>query len=124
MSNKMIMFVMSDGSKTIATLEAWARAGVTGATILDSSGIAHTVKQMATHDDLPLIPSLRAILRTQEHTNRMLFSVVEESFNIAELVRVTEEVIGSLSVPHVGILIVLPVIEVYGFHKHEKLFEE
>lgn len=119
--SKMIVLVLADGSKTMATLEAWARAGVTGATILDSSGIG---QQLAGHDDLPLIPSIRAVLRTQEHTHRTIFSVVPDAFNIQELIRTTEAVTGPLAAPHTGILIVLPVLDAYGLRENESLFSE
>ena len=119
--SKMVMLVMADESKTIPTLEAWARVGVTGATILESSGIG---RQLAEHDDLPLIPSIRAVLRTQEHTHRTIFSVVPDTFSIADLIRATEAIIGPLADPHTGILVVLPVLEAYGLRENEKLFAE
>lgn len=119
--SKMVILVLADGSKATATLEVWARVGVTGATILDSSGIG---QQLAGHDDLPLIPSIRAVLRTQEHTHRTIFSVIPDTFNIPELIRATEVVTGPLAAPHTGILIVLPVLEAYGLRENESLFAE
>jgi hypothetical protein len=119
--SKMVLLVLADGSKTMATLEVWARAGVTGATILDSSGIG---RHLAGHDDLPLIPSIRAVLRTQEHTHRTIFSVVPDAFNVQELIRATEAVTGPLADPHTGILVVIPVMEAYGLRENESLFAE
>jgi len=119
--SKMIVLVMADGGKTNDVLQTWARCGVSGATILDSSGIG---RQLAGRDDLPLIPSLRAVLRAQERTHRTLFSVVSDSFDIPGLIRATEEAVGPLSAPHTGILIVLPVLEVHGLRTNETLFSE
>lgn len=119
--SKMIVLVMADGGKTSDILKTWARTGITGATILDSSGIG---RQLAGHDDLPLIPSIRAVLRAQERTHRTIFSVVPDAFDVPELIRVTEAVVGPLDAPHTGILIVLPVLEVYGLRENEKLFAE
>jgi len=119
--SKMIMLVLADGSKALETLQVWARVGVAGATILDSSGIG---TQLAGHDDLPLIPSIRAVLRSQEHTHRTIFSVVRDDFDVQELIRVTEAVVGPLAAPHTGILIVLPVLEAYGLREHGNLFAE
>lgn len=117
--SKMVILVLADGSKAMATLEAWARVGVTGATILDSSGIG---RQLAGRDDLPLIPSIRAVLRTQERTHRTIFSVIPDTFDSLELVRATEAITGPLEAPHTGILIVLPVLEAYGLRENEGLF--
>lgn len=119
--SKMVMLVLADESKAIPTLEAWARAGVTGATILESSGLG---RQLAARDDLPLIPSIRAVLRAQERTHRTIFSVVPDAFDIPALIRATEDVVGPLAAPHTGILIVLPVLEVYGLRENENLFTE
>ena len=119
--SKMIVLVMADGGKTSDVLQTWAHAGVSGATILDSSGIGH---HLAGRDDLPLIPSIRAVLRAQERTHRTIFSVVPDAFDIPNLIRVTEEVVGPLAGPHTGILIVLPVLEVHGLRENERLFDE
>ncbi len=117
--SKMIILVLADGGKAMATLEAWARVGVTGATILDSSGIG---RQLAGHDNLPLIPSIRTVLRTQERTHRTIFSVVPDAFDISELIRATETITGPMAAPHTGILIVLPVLEAHGLRENETLF--
>ena len=119
--SKMIVLVMADGGKTSDVLQTWARIGINCATILDSSGIG---RQLAGHDDLPLLPSIRAVLRAQEHTHRTIFSVIPDTFDIPDLIRATEDVVGPLAAPHTGILIVLPVLEVYGLRENEKLFSD
>ena len=111
---KMILFVLDDGAKTHAVLEAWARCGITGATLLDSSGIG---RQLQASDALPLIPSLRSVLEQQEHTHRTIFSVVADAFDIPGLVKATEEIAGPMRDPHTGIFIVLPVMEVIGLRE-------
>lgn len=119
--SKMIVLVMADAGRAGDVLQTWAQSGVAGATILDSSGIG---RHLAGRDDLPLIPSIRAVLRAQERTHRTIFSVVPDSFDIPGLIRATEEVTGSLAAPHTGILIVLPVLEVHGLRENESLFVE
>jgi nitrogen regulatory protein P-II 1 len=116
---KLILFVLDDPSRTVPVLEAWARAGVSGATILQSSGLG---RELQSRDDLPLIPSLRAILREQEQTHRTLFTIVPDSFDIPALIGATETVTGPLADPHTGILIVLPVLEVHGLREGETIF--
>ena len=81
-------------------------------------------RHLAGHDELPLIPSIRAVLRAQEHTHRTILSVIPDTFNIPELIRATESVVGPLIAPHTGILIVLPVLEAYGLRENERLFTD
>jgi nitrogen regulatory protein P-II 1 len=116
---KMILFVLDDPEKTMDVLEAWARVGVSGATILESSGLGRVLN---TRDDLPLIPSLRAVLSTQEREHRTFFSVLADSFDLAPLIAETELVTGPLADPHTGILIVVPVLQVVGLREGETLF--
>jgi hypothetical protein len=117
----MIMFVLDDPTKTLGVLEAWARVGVSGATVLESSGLGRALNS---RDDLPLIPSLRAVLSKQEHDHRTLFSVLADSFDLAPLIAETELVTGPLADPHTGILIVVPVMQVVGLREGETLFTE
>jgi hypothetical protein len=117
---KLILLVLDNPDQTTAVLEVWARAGITGATILESSGL----EASGGRDDSPLFPSLRAVLRLQERMHRTLFSVVADSFDVPGLVRATEEVTGSIADPHTGIFIVLPVLEVYGLREGGQLLVE
>ena len=114
---KLILLVLDNPDQTLAVLETWARAGISGATILESSGLGRQL-------DLPLFPSLRAVLRSQERMHRTLFSVVPDGFDVAGLVRATEEVTGPIADPHTGIFIVLPVLEVFGLREGGTLFSE
>lgn len=118
---KLILLVLDNPDQTLAVLEIWARAGISGATILESSGLG---RQLVGRDDLPLFPSLRAVLRSQERMHRTLFSVVPDAFDVAGLVRATEEVSGPIADPHTGIFIVLPVLEVFGLREGGTLFAE
>jgi hypothetical protein len=43
-----------------------------------------------------------------------LFSVVEDETVAEQLVRVTKQVVGDLTRPGVGLLVVMPVLKVYG----------
>lgn len=116
---KLILLVLDDPAKTVPVLEEWARAGVSGATILESSGLGRALQA---RDDLPLIPSLRSVLATQERIHRTLLSVLADSFDLRPLIAATEKVTGPLADPHTGILIVIPVLEVYGLREGETLF--
>ena len=118
--NQLILFVLDDVSRLEDLLAAWEKAGVRGVTLLESTGM-HRVQARSGRDDLPLMPSLRALLSSREEHHRTLFTVVEHEETIDAVIRATEQVVGDLSEPGTGILFVLPVSRAVGLHKtHHK----
>ncbi len=116
---KMLIFVIHDPANVDAVVRKWADLGVGGITILDSSGWVQKFGERIIRDDLPLFPSMRRILREEEATNRTIFSVIPDEFSINELVLETEKIVGKLEDPNTGILIALPVLDVYGLRVGE-----
>jgi nitrogen regulatory protein PII len=112
----MILCVVHDPEKCQALLDAWKEAGVTGATILHSTGIGR-LKGNGMWDDLPLFPGMDDLLEHEEYFNRTIFSILEGDEAVDQVVRATELVLGDLSLPDTGLLAVLPVLRVYGSKK-------
>lgn len=115
-----IVLVLDDPNKAFDVVKAWLEAGVSGVTMVDSAGLGHFVGQRGTRDDLPIIPSLASLLRSREETNRTLFTVVPDDFNVETLVAATEKVTGTLNDPDTGILFVLPVLKAWGLHRRRE----
>lgn len=114
----LIMFVLNDPDKTAQLLDEWEEAGVKGITILHSSGLGRVRSKVGMRDDLPLIPSLSALLQHEEYYSRTLFTVVGDEM-VEKVVAATQQVVGDLSRPDTGFLIVLPAAGVYGLDKIE-----
>jgi len=117
----LIVLVMSNVEQCHEVIHAWEAAGVNGATILESIGMRQWLDQHALHrDDLPLMPSLRKLLQTDEVHHRTLFSVISDDCDIDEVIRKTEEVVGDLDQQGNGFLFVVPVSRVKGLRpRHE-----
>jgi nitrogen regulatory protein P-II 1 len=98
-------------------LKAWLECGVSGATILDSRGMGKVIVGSGAPDDLPLIPSLSSMMRQDEETQRTLFSVVPDGFDVAALVAATERITGPLDQPHTGIMFAMPVTRTWGLKR-------
>jgi hypothetical protein len=111
---ELVVLVIDDPEKADEVLTAWISVGVSGATILNSTGLAHRLPHYGARDDLPLIPSLSSLLRSREEAHRTLFAVVPDGFDVEALVTATEGAIGPLDEAHTGILFVLPVRRVWG----------
>jgi len=103
-----------------AVLQAWEDAGVSGVTILASTGLARYRDKPALRDDLPLIPSLEDILENYHATNRTLFTIVKSQEMVDLVVEATEKIVGDLDAPNTGILVVLPVVQAYGLNRRSE----
>ena len=115
----LIMFVLHDPDKLSELLLSWEDAGVSGVTVIPSTGIGRLRASDMLREDLPLMPSLEDILEAPERYNRTLFTLVEGETMIDRVVEATERVIGDLDEPNTGILTVIPVSRVYGLQRRE-----
>ena len=115
-----ILFVLHDISKMKKLLEAWEQAGVKGATVLFSTGLGRIRQNYGLMEDFPLFPSMNKIIDELEEMDlhRTLFSVVESDEIVKKILHQTQEIVGDLSKPNTGILIVLPVAQVYGLKEY------
>ena len=114
---KLILFVLHDAEKLRVLLDAWKQAGVSGATVLFSTGLGRIDQANALRDDLPLIPSLEDFLPKPERLSRTIFTMIDEDAIVDKVVAATEQVVGDLCEPDRGLLMVLPVSQVYGLRK-------
>lgn len=109
----MVLLILNNIEQSPDVLDAWEEAAVPGITILESTGLG-TVRARALREDIPLMPSLRDLFRSQEHKHRTLFTVVEDEAMVDRLIEVTRKTIGDLEQPHNGVLFVLPVSRAVG----------
>ena len=112
----MVLFVLHDMELVGELIDAWQAIGVSGATILHSSGMER-IKQRAMRDDLPLMPSIQSLLESEEEFNRTIFSIVDSQEMVDKIVSATQEVVGDLTMPDTGVIVVLPVVQAYGLNK-------
>lgn len=114
-----ILFVLHDLEKLEDVLSAWEEAGVSGVTILPSTGLKRFQQKSGLRDDMPLIPSLDDMMEYVENTNRTLFTIVKDEALVDKVVAATERVVGDLDEPNTGILMVQPVLRVYGLNRRD-----
>ena len=111
-----VLLVLHDVSHLEEILTAWEEAGVSGITVLASTGLGRIRQRRVLREDLPLMPSLEDLLKGQheEFLNRSLFTIVEGEEIVDRLVAATERILGDLNLPRNGIIVVLPAARVYG----------
>lgn len=113
----LVIFVLDNLEQGPAVLEAWEEAGAPGVTILESTGLRRL--RGAMRDDLPLLPSLRDLLASQELRHRTLLTVVPDEAMVERIIAATEQVVGDFSLHHTGLLFVVPVTRVLGLEKQD-----
>ena len=116
---KMILFVLQDAEKLLDLLTAWKAAGVSGATVLFSTGMGRLHLTAPLLDDLPLMPSLNDFYVHDEKLSRTVFTVVHDEM-VEKIITVTEQIVGDLNKQGTGILIVLPTDSVHGLIEYGK----
>lgn len=121
-----VLFVLHDISKMKDLLHTWEQAGVKGATVLFSTGLGRIRQNFGLMEDFPLFPTMSEIVDRLEEMDlsRSLFSVVESDEIVKDLLRRTQEVVGDLTKPNTGIMIVLPIAQVYGLKQYKPEFED
>ena len=117
--NYLILLILHDNTCLDEILTAWEEIGVSGITILPSTGIARLRQKSALRGDLPLIPSFEDLVEHAENTNRTLLTIVRDEEMIDKVVTATQNVTGDLNLPNTGILIVLPVLRAYGLDRKD-----
>jgi len=113
----LILFVLDNPDKLNQLLDAWEEAGTNGATVLVSTGM-HRLGNGAIRDDIPLMPGLDDFYKRVEDYHRTLFTIVKDEEILDKIVMATEKVVGKLTEPNTGILVVLPATQVYGLVKN------
>lgn len=111
---QLVVVVLTEAQLCHDVIHIWEEVGVTGATILESVGMRQLMEAHTHRDDLPLFPSLRKMLETEEVHHRTIFSVVPDDFDIDELIRRTETLVGDFDEISNGFLFVLPVTRARG----------
>ncbi len=111
MDNLKVLFLVLNKTHVLEQLLlALSEAGIRGATVLNSSGMAHTV---ANREESPIIGSLRAFFNSSQEENNTVFMVLRES-EIEKVKRIIYKVVGDLNKPDTGVLFCLPVDFIEG----------
>ncbi len=111
----LVVFVLDNLDQCLDVLEALEASGASCITILESTCLRRL--RGILRDDLPLMPSLRDLLASQELHHRTLFTVVEDEATVERVIAATKQVVGDFTRHHTGLLFVVPVSRVLGLDK-------
>ena len=104
----MIFFVLDDPDLLEKVLDAWAQAGVRGATIVESTGY-HRKRQK-------FIPMryIQQYSQDMVEGNCTLYAIVENEATVEACLKATEALVGDLDQPNTGVFASWPLDKVKG----------
>ncbi|MGB9693645.1 MAG: hypothetical protein ACPLYF_02260 [Fervidobacterium sp.] len=91
-------------------LRKFIEIDVRGATLINSQGMATIISE-----EVPIFSSLRRLLLEEERTNNItIFSAIKTEETLNNAVKVVLDVVKDIDKPGTGIMIVMPVLKIYG----------
>ena len=107
----LLIMVLDDTSRLNDVLHAWRDAGVSGVTILESTGLARTLERHQAHGAFAGFGTVFGGARVGHNTLFAVIDNIDVAETVAERVR---GILGDLNQPNTGILFVLPVLAAWG----------
>jgi len=105
---KLLILILNKVEKLEEVLEGFLEAGVTGATIFDTVGMGHILSE-----EVPIFAGLRFMFAGAKPHNKTIISVIEEN-KVEEVLRLLQNILGSLQEPGTGIVFTIPLDRVEG----------
>ena len=117
---KLMVLILNKTDALEYLLEGLSAAGIGGATIIPSSGMAMTLSKM---NSSFLSSSIRSMFSGEEDDNKTIISVIEDDqLDLAR--RVVYNTVGDLSQPNTGIMFTIPLDFVEGRRKRRAVLPE
>lgn len=108
----MVMFVLDDPSRLDEVLTAWESAGISGATIIESTGINR--RRQARLVGAGFMAGINRMMSSDEESHYTLFTIVPDESVVARCLAAAESVVGDLNGANTGVLSAWPLSVVKG----------
>lgn len=112
----MILFVLDDPEKLDDVLDAWESVGITGVTILESTGIQ---RRRTARKRVPMRYRLAPMIQHEEG-HYTLMAIVQSKEIVQKSLQSTEQLIGDLKSPNTGVFTAWPLDVVAGVSLDKK----
>jgi len=118
----MVLFVLDNPQYLDEVLDAWEEIGVSGVTIIDSTGINR--RRQALQVGTPFMAGINRILSGDLETHNTLFTIVQNKTIVKKCIVAAEKIVGDLNQPHSGVLAAWEIPIVKGIPSLEENLEE
>lgn len=109
-----LFLVLNKKEQVKPVLRALMDSGVSGATIMQSTGMGRTLAE-----EIPVFGGLRQALNGDTVGNSTIFSVIEDGRVLETAIERITEIVGDLEKPGTGILFTVPVDRVIGSRRKQ-----
>ena len=98
----MVMFVLDDPNHLDDVLAAWENLGVSGITIIESTGISrHWQSRMAGQ---PFMAGINRLMHSDYEGHFTLFTIVKGEEAVRNCITAAEAIVGNLNEPKTGVI--------------------
>lgn len=104
---QLFVFILNETDKLESLLAEFMRVGLSGATVLSSTGMARMLMGHS-DEDLPLIGSLKTLLYPDRAKNNTIFVVLQDD-QVQTAVAAVESVVGDINQKDTGIIFTVPI---------------
>jgi hypothetical protein len=111
---KLLVFILNDEDKLDELLQSFISNGISGATVIDSMGMARILTSHS-NEDIPIIGSLKLMISGGRPYNKTIFVALKDE-QVNSCISAIKEVVGSLEGPDSGILFTVPIDYIEGFY--------
>lgn len=108
----MVMLVIDNPRQLDTVLAAWEGQGVSGVTIIESTGINR--RRRAQQVGKPFMAGMNRLLGDDLENHYTLFVIVPDEAAVQACLRAAEEILGDLNEPNSGVLAAWPLTTVKG----------
>ncbi len=106
---QLLIVVINQEGKLDDILSGFLEIGITGATIINSEGMARVL----THD-IPIFAGIQTLISRSRPQNLTIFSVVDDDEKVDAAIAMIQDVCGTLEDPGTGIVFTVPVSRAIG----------
>lgn len=108
----MILFVLDDPNQLDAALDAWNEIGVSGVTIIESTGINR--RRQARQVGEIFMAGINRLMSSDQESHYTLLTIVDSLQMVEKCTAVVEQIVGDLDAPNSGVLAAWPLDYVKG----------
>jgi nitrogen regulatory protein PII len=108
----LLVSVLEETEKLTEIMEGFAKIGIKGSTVLDSTGMGRVLMRART--TLPVMEQINKVITDLQSSNKTIITVIQNKEILDHAIRIVKSLCGDLCQPGKGILFALPLEIVEG----------